>query len=374
MTSTFRAGLLAFALFASANALVARTVPHAAAANSSAQKKAVMQKKEVTPAEVAALHKQLETISSKLSMMLNAKDGSLAHAKVGPSMQVFLKELQTVLSSTADKKLAPALAMEKLMAAKEGLASLMGDLTARQESIMKEDNAQRESLLLGVLMTNQKESMAKQIEILQDSDFAELEVAKALLKEHNATTPLYVQAATYLDKHPKRKAAPMTISEKSANPLAKIQSMLEKRLASLVHEYDVREKFHQKKVADFAAQLKTADTKEKHTVHILAKREERNFKKWSAMRKHDIDAMKGAVEGVKKGDMKAVQRARTALENSMKALQSQTGGFLYLIQLGHKLVSRDCPYCAAQCVDKCHTAGKPYVQCLTDCADAGKGQ
>jgi len=42
------------------------------------------------------------------------------------------------------------------------------------------------------------------------------------------------------------------------------------------------------------------------------------------------------------------------------------------IQLANTIMDRDCPYCAAQCVDKCHTAGKPYVQCLTDCADAGK--
>jgi len=42
------------------------------------------------------------------------------------------------------------------------------------------------------------------------------------------------------------------------------------------------------------------------------------------------------------------------------------------IQLADTYMVRDCPYCAAQCVDKCHTAGKPYVTCLTDCADAGK--
>jgi len=42
------------------------------------------------------------------------------------------------------------------------------------------------------------------------------------------------------------------------------------------------------------------------------------------------------------------------------------------IQLAASITQRDCPYCVAQCVDKCHSAGKPYVQCLTDCADAGK--
>lgn len=42
------------------------------------------------------------------------------------------------------------------------------------------------------------------------------------------------------------------------------------------------------------------------------------------------------------------------------------------IQLAASITNRDCPYCVAQCVDKCHTAGNPYVQCLTNCADAGK--
>jgi len=42
------------------------------------------------------------------------------------------------------------------------------------------------------------------------------------------------------------------------------------------------------------------------------------------------------------------------------------------IQLTDSIMNRDCPYCAAQCVDKCHAAGNPYVQCMTNCADAGK--
>lgn len=326
-----------------------------------------------SPADVLALHKQLSTIAGKLETMLNAKDGSLASAKVGPTMKVFLKELQGVLKTTADKKLAPAVAMKQLSAAKQSLASLMGDLNSRQTELMKEDNAQRESLLLGVLMTKQKEPMEQQLEILTDDDFAGLEVAKSLLAKHDAKVALYVQAAKYLDEHPQRKPAPMR-EAKPGNPLAQVQAMLEKRLYALEHEYQVREKFHNQKVADFATRLKKADKKEQHVVQIMQKREERNFKKWSAMRKHDINAMRDAVEGVKKGDMKAVARAKAALEQSMKAMQSQTQGFLYLIQLGHTMMKRDCPYCAAQCVDKCHTAGKPYVQCLTDCADAGKGQ
>jgi len=324
-----------------------------------------------TPADVVALHKQLDTIAGKLGTMLNAKDGALLHAKVGPTMNVFLKELQSVLKATSDKKMAPAAAMEKLQAAKAGFASLMGGLNNRQVELMKEDNAQRESLLLGVLMTKQKDPMDAQLAILKDDDFAELEVAKALVAKHNATTALYVQAAGYLDAHPNRKSAPMR-DAKPSNPLKPVQAMLEKRLYALQHELQVRERLHKKKALEFAAKLKVAKAHEQHVLKIRIKREDRDWLKWSVTRKSDIAAMSEAVEGVKKGDMKAVEKARKALEQSLKNMKAQTGGFLYLIQLGHTLMERDCPYCAAQCVDKCHQAGKPYVTCLSDCADAGK--
>lgn len=356
------ARMLILALFAcSASGLVLQAKP-VVAKNAAA-----------TPADVLALHKQLDTIAGKLGTMLNAKNGAMAHAKVAPTMKVFLKELRSVLTATSsDKKVSPAIAMEKLMAAKQSLAGLMGDLNNRQVSIMKEDNAQRESLMLGVLMTKQKEPIDEQLKILKADDFSDLEVSKALIAKHDPKTALYVQVATYLDAHPNRKPAPMHAA-KPENPLLKVQTMLSQHLASLQHEYSVRERFHRKKVAVFADRMKKASGKaEKHTVHILAKREERSFKKWSAMRKHDINAMQAAVDGVKKGDISAVKRAQEALKASMKVMQGQTGGFLYFIQMGHRLMKRDCPYCAAQCVDKCHTAGKPYVQCLTDCADAGK--
>lgn len=355
-----RMGLFALTLLActiGAEALVARTAPIAG-------------KKDVTPAEVLALHKQLETIGGKFDKMLNDKDGAMAHAKVAPAMREFVKELQSTLTATTpDKKVAPAVAMEKLNAAKAGLASLMHDLSSRQEDLMKEDNAQRESLLLGVLMTHQKDAMDKQLEILKDGDFAGLEVAKALVAKHNATTPLYVQAGMYLDAHPNRKSAPMVAAK---DPKVKMQQVLEKHLATLQHEYDSREKFHLTKVAEFAKTMKAGSSKEQHSAHIRAKREDRQFKKWAVMRKHDIKALTEAVEGVKKGDMKAVGRAREALTKSLQAMKSQSNGFLYLLQMHNSVMQQDCPYCAAQCVDKCHTAGKPYVQCLTDCADAGK--
>jgi len=207
-------GFFALALLVcAADATLLRGEPAATKPVVAIEKKApsaAVKKAEDGPAAVLALHTQLSTIAGKLNTMLNAKDGALAHAKVGPAMQVFLKELQATLKATAaDKKMAPKAALEKLVAAKQGLAGLMGDLNNRQVTLMKEDNAQRESLLLGVLMTKQKEPMDKQLEILKADDFAPLEVAKALVAKHDSKTALYVQAAAYLDAHPNRKSAPV---------------------------------------------------------------------------------------------------------------------------------------------------------------------
>jgi len=104
----------------------------------------------------------------------------------------------------------------------------------------------------------------------------------------------------------------------------------------------------------------------------MMKREERSFKKWSVMQEHDIQSMKEAVKAIKSHDVKALDKAKQALEASVKSLQSKNNGFLVLLDLGHQFMQKDCPYCAAQCVDKCHQEGKPYVTCLTQCADAGK--
>jgi len=118
--------------------------------------------------------------------------------------------------------------------------------------------------------------------------------------------------------------------------------------------------------------LAKKNTKAVKHIQRVEKKEQRQFAKQHAVAENDIKSMKGAIQAIQNGDMKLLAKSQAALEASMKAMKAQTGGFLYLIQLGHRSEGMDCPYCAAQCVDKCHTAGKSYVTCLTDCADAGK--
>jgi len=90
------------------------------------------------------------------------------------------------------------------------------------------------------------------------------------------------------------------------------------------------------------------------------------------MQKHDIASMQEAVKAIKNHDVKALEKVKKALAESIRGLQAKNNGFLVLIEMGHQFMGRDCPYCVAQCVGKCHDAGKPYTACLTDCADAGK--
>jgi len=327
-------------------------------------------KQDASGAEVKELHERLEKIAVGLEGMLGQKDGALAKTHVAPELQAFTKQLQQTLKETADAK-DPKAALKRLQDAEAGVASLTKDLTGQQESIMKEQEAQKESLLLGVLMTHQKDPMAAQLKILGSDDFATLEVSKTLLAKHDEKMPLFKQAADFLDQHG-HKVQPADVADKKEK-LAALASNLQKRVDVLQRECDEGDARHKKAMEEIEAQEKKASKKDKHTLEMIKKRQERKYKKFAAVQHRDLDSMKSAVVALKNGDVKALEKVQEALKKSMQAMQSQNGGFLHLLQLGHRVMRRDCPFCAAQCVDKCHTEGKSYAQCLTVCADAGKG-
>lgn len=328
-----------------------------------------------TQKQVDELRARLQTLADGLSSMLTSKMGA---SKIGSGLETFVTELKQVLAETTsitDTKLA----MEKLNTAKNSVGALTSELTGQQESLMKEQEAQYDSLLIGVLMSHQKDPMAKQLEILNNKDFAHLEVSKALVAKHNETAPLYQQAATYLDQHV-GKAKEQSILAKATKHAAiearaeTAANAFQKRVDSMQKVFDSREKQHKKRMRELSDGVHKAPKTSKHAMEAMLKREARTFKKWAATQKHDIDSMKAAVGAIRSGDVKALGIAKAALETSLKNLKSKNGGFLVLIQLGNELMERDCPYCAAQCVDSCHEEGKPYTTCLTQCADAGKGK
>lgn len=325
-----------------------------------------------TPKDVEAEKAKLSHLAQGLTAMLGSQGGAISKSKVAPALKLFLNNLQGVLKEV-DKTTAPAEAMRKLLTAKAGVSGLVSELSSQQESLMKEDTSQRESLLLGVLLTRQKESMDKQLEVLHSTDFAGLDVARALLSNHSAGSALYVQAAAYLDSH-RAAGTQATATGKRIVRVDAMASSLDRRVEALEREADTRAKHHQKKVEELNNLISKASLgKTQRVLKATLKREEHDYKKWVALRRHDIDSMKAASEAVRSGDVKALERAKNALEKSLEALKGRSSGFLVLLAMGHRLLDQDCPYCAAQCVEACHNRGEPYVGCLTECADAGKG-
>jgi len=346
----------------------------AAKANVTTAKPAVA----ATQKDVDVLRTRLETVTKGLQSMLSAKGSPIGEGKIGPELKQFAKELADTLESTKAIK-DPAVAMKKLLDAKASMAGLTSELTGRQVALMNEEEAQQESLLLGVLMTHQKDSLDRQLEILKSGDFADLDVSKALLAKHDAKTPLFAQAAEFLDAHKGKGTGKVAMSaaEDRAHAQDKVKALaasFEQRVVSLKKTHDEKTKAHVKRVAKLTDAIKKSakDSRDQHVMQIMLKREERNFKKWAVVQEHDIQSMEEAVKAIENHDVKGLEKARAALTESIKSMQSKNSGFLVLAQLGHQLMQKDCPYCAAQCVDKCHQAGKSFTTCLTDCADAGK--
>eukprot|EP00928_Gymnodinium_smaydae_P061137 TRINITY_DN45294_c0_g1_i1.p1 TRINITY_DN45294_c0_g1~~TRINITY_DN45294_c0_g1_i1.p1 ORF type:complete len:368 (-),score=94.78 TRINITY_DN45294_c0_g1_i1:74-1114(-) len=309
---------------------------------------------------------KLEKMSIMLGRLLNST--ALVHSKIGPALKLFSGNLRSVLDES--KSMKPAEAMKKLQVARAGVAGLVSDMTKTQETLMKENVQQQESLLMGVLMTHQKDSMSRQLEILKADDFKGLDVSKALLHSKDAQTPLYLQAAKFLDAH-KSAGGVVTAHANNASRKEAMAASLDRRVASLEQEAKTRDA-HYKKKMDGLRKLVGKGGNRTKVLKALLKREERHYKKWAAMQTHDIASMKAAAAAVRSGDMRALNRARAALQASLDSMKNKNAGMVVFLQEGHMLLQRDCPYCAAQCVEKCHNQGKPYVSCLTDCADAGK--
>lgn len=362
---------LMFVLFVSANAVnshfLAAIAPKDAAENEERR--------------VKELRKHLGTMAAGLDKMMDG-DSTLKNSRAAELMKPFAEELHKALDETKDEKNSTK-ALIRLNDASAAVHSLTNDLTKRQENLMKEGTEQQTSLLLGVLMSYQDKPMKEQLAVLKAEDFNKLPVAVELLKSNDTKTPLYKQAANYLDKTGAKKQD-SKVAKATTKPLSKeaqmapILTALNARIASSEQSISHMSHQHDVEMDNLNDAIKKSEAKKikmsSEKIERIKKREDRTYKKHIAVAKNDLESLKTAVEAIKKGDMQTLSKAENALEKSMKAMEAQRGGFLYLIQLGHKTQSLDCPYCAAQCVDKCHTDGNSFTTCLTQCADAGKGK
>jgi len=325
-------------------------------------------------AKIGALREKLLKMSAGLGKIVDPH-GPLAKTELGPEMAEFNARVQAVVSSTAgkgDKK-----SLEQLEEVMGSVTGLVKDLNKQQSRLMHENEDQQDSLLLGVLMTKRGEPMDSQLEVLKASDFASLAVTKAILAERDLKTPLFQQVANFLDARgatvaggAQRSGATSSGSRSAA--VAQVVASLQARLTSLEANTRHAEEAHANATRRVRALEKSKNNRSAKIMRAIERKEDRKFQKMLAIRHQDINTMKAAITAVEHGDMQGLERAKAALENSMKNMQSHNSGFLVLIQAGLRASGLDCPFCAAQCVDKCHTAGKSYVECLTECQDAGK--
>merc|ERR1719194_56043 len=81
----------------------------------------------------------------------------------------------------------------------------------------------------------------------------------------------------------------------------------------------------------------------------------------------ELEAHKAKVEKFgEKMDVKGLIEAKQAMQEQMQALQESEGQFLHFLQTAAPGFS--CPYCGAQCIEKCRTTEhKSMSGCLTEC-------
>merc|ERR1719215_111524 len=136
-----------------------------------------------------------------------------------------------------------------------------------------------------------------------------------------------------------------------------------------------RLELNKKEMANFDKALQNAtghrNTKLAHRLERLKKKEERKFKMEEAVSGRDLANLKEAVDAIEHGDLKKLGKAQQALQETMKTMQAQSNHFIVFIQQAHRLSGMDCPFCVAQCIEKCSSGGSSYTTCLPQCADAG---
>jgi len=331
--------------------------------------------------DVQALRVKLQKISQGLSKMLDPK-GALANSKIAMELQAFETEVSKVLKDT-EKPKDNAKALKQLQDAQAGVKVLLQDMTKQQTRLMSEGDDQQNAILMGVLMTKARnhEAIEKQLEVMKDPQFANLPAVISVLAAKDTKTPLIQQVANYLDKHSSSKPVQQVLSQKlkkgkDGKPdVSPIVSALEERIEHLVASDKRSVELHEEEDTRMAKSIENhtkTEPKVAHRLQLMVKAADRKFKKEELLTKSDIASLKEAVEGVKKGDMQVLQKVQDALKANMKQMESLHGPQLYFLEMAHKVEELDCPYCAAQCIEKCSATGKSYVTCLTDCQDAGK--
>jgi hypothetical protein len=349
--------------------------------------------KEASDKGIAEMQAHLEQVLTGLHSVANAqKEKGEEKSKFSEILKPFLEEMETVLTKVkTDTKLSKQQKWEMLQNAQKSVSGLAKDMSKRQTELTEEAESEKESLLIGVLMARATRPEAEQMEVLKGDDFKNLAVVKEVLAHREAGKTLAEQVAQFLDKKngAKNSTKPAKFLSKQQavdGIVAKLQSQVDK-MDKHMKMSEVEHKQHMAKVleamkkeeakakgsngtkAEVEKKVKRVQAREKR----ITKKLDRDFQKWHALTVSDSKSLHEAISAIKKGDLSALAKARKALTDSLQRMRSTTGDFLHFLQVSAYTSSRDgaCPYCKAQCLEKCHEGGASFMTCMGQCADVG---
>jgi hypothetical protein len=310
----------------------------------------------------AALSLQAKPDAAKASPEENAikklqkvEMGFEAMLKASPALEDLVGPMVKEVSGAVESK-----KMDKMKSVLAEFPKWQQQMTERQKSIMEAGDDERTTLLVAVLQNKQSLPVSEQLDVVHAADFSGLPVVAYIEKNTDEKTPLVELALKFLDG---KDAAPVT--EASAPPAPKDMQTIIDMLATHKKKAEAHVEAleeHKKLVEKVLGGKKNQTMQVKYLKH----REERKLDKELAIEKKTVVALGTAMEDIKKKDMKGLKEAKEALQQSVKALEESEGEFLHLLQI--EAPGFSCPYCGAQCIEKCRsTEHKSMSGCLTEC-------
>lgn len=319
----------------------------------------------------AEMEKRLKIVVEGLSRIVNT-DG-MEGSSVVDTFQPMIDKVDQLLKEVDQNKISEQEKSKKLSEMMHTVAGWRKELNKQETDLNNDDDAQNASLLIAVLNNKKDKPMEEQMKVLTAPDFSHLAVVKEILAKKDNKTPLVMQVGAWLDKHPIPVSKPKTLPK---GPMAGILEHLEERMSILRAHRRLAEKREAKRQEAFQNMLtqKQWTKEQKLQLKFMSGSQHRAFEKTQAMEKIELDQLNKAVRAIKHGDMKGLELARDALtahmERMVKAQKAKSGNFLHLMQMSTTLLSPgdfSCPYCGAQCIEKCRADGKSYVNCLSFC-------
>jgi len=208
-----------------------------------------------------------------------------------------------------------------------------------------------------VLKNKQSLPVSEQLEVVHAPDFDGLKAVDYIDENHDSKTPLVQLALKFLDGA-EASSPPPQADPKSLDGIVAILKTHAAKAKARVEMMDARE-----------ARVETALNKLNSTkpeIKFLKRKEERKLHKERAVQEQTEKALEGAIVSIEHKDPKGLIMAKDALTNSMQALEETSGEFLKFIQITEPGFA--CPYCGAQCIEKCRTTEhKSMSACLSEC-------